>query len=119
MMPYVQKNLSGLIIGVFANLQPGYAEEWLPANDESVVAYEESSPFFPIVIYKADIWRRATDAEAVTIDAQLNAQPVRLRRMWQDSQMLSTSDEMYPIIKTAFIAAFGRARADVLLAPSA
>lgn len=29
-MPYVQRDSAGAIIGVFENLQPGFAEEWLP-----------------------------------------------------------------------------------------
>lgn len=78
-----------------------------------------SEPVAPLTtIFKADIWRRATDAEAAIIDAELNAQPVRLRRMWQDSQTLATTDEMYPAVYAAFLAAFGEERAKQLLAPS-
>lgn len=29
-MPYVQRDAGGLVVGEFANLQPGFAEEWLP-----------------------------------------------------------------------------------------
>lgn len=32
-MPFVQRNTDGLIVGTFANRQPGYAEEWLPDDD--------------------------------------------------------------------------------------
>ncbi|WP_448950591.1 hypothetical protein [Labrys neptuniae] len=71
------------------------------------------------VVHKADIWRRATDAEATTIDAQLNAQSVRLRRMWQDSQTLSTMDELYPAVQAAFVSAFGAERAKELLETTA
>lgn len=32
-MPFVQRNEQGLIIGRFANPQPGNAEEWVPGDD--------------------------------------------------------------------------------------
>jgi hypothetical protein len=31
-MPYVQRDAQGLVIGEFANFQPGFAEEWLSAQ---------------------------------------------------------------------------------------
>jgi hypothetical protein len=31
-MPYVQRDSAGLVVGEFANLQLGYAEEWLPVD---------------------------------------------------------------------------------------
>lgn len=33
-MPYVQRNDAGQIIGIFANRQPGYAEEWVDGEVE-------------------------------------------------------------------------------------
>lgn len=38
-MPYVSRNDAGNINGLFANLQPGYAEEFLPDDDPEVVAF--------------------------------------------------------------------------------
>lgn len=38
-MPFVRRNQSGLVDGLYANPQPGYAEEWLAEDDEAVVAY--------------------------------------------------------------------------------
>lgn len=74
------------------------------------------APESPRQIRKADLWRRATDQEAVTIDGLLTAQPVRLQRMWQDAMFLSTDDELYPAIEGALVTAFGAARAAELLA---
>lgn len=37
-MPYVQRNESSEIVGRFANLQPGYAEEWLE-DDSPELSY--------------------------------------------------------------------------------
>lgn len=70
----------------------------------------------PRVIYKADIWRRATDDEAVTMDTMLNSQSVRLRRMWADAVNLSEDDELFPVIHAALAAEFGEERAEELLA---
>lgn len=47
-MPFVNRNTNGSIVGVFANLQPGYAEEWVeengipmePVNDAAEIAKE-------------------------------------------------------------------------------
>ncbi|WJM94976.1 phage tail assembly chaperone [Pseudomonas defluvii] len=35
-MPFVQRDESGAIIGRFANLQPGFAEEWLGDDDPAL-----------------------------------------------------------------------------------
>jgi hypothetical protein len=41
-MVYVQRDADENICGLYANPQPGYAEELLPENDPEVVAYLES-----------------------------------------------------------------------------
>lgn len=38
-MPYVQRDGNNAVCGVYANLQPGYAEEWLEDDDAEVLAY--------------------------------------------------------------------------------
>jgi hypothetical protein len=43
-MPYVSRDESGNITGVFANLQSGYAEEYLPDDDPEVIAFLEPKP---------------------------------------------------------------------------
>jgi hypothetical protein len=88
----------------------------IPLTPEEIAALPPPAPPPPRVISKADIWRRCTDAEAVTLDTLLNAQPVRLRRMWADAQFLSTGDEMFSAVETALITAFGATRAAQLLA---
>lgn len=72
----------------------------------------------PIVltkIFKSDIWRKATDAEAVTIKAGLLQQPVRLQELWQSVSYISTTDELYTALRAGFVAAFGEARTNELL----
>jgi hypothetical protein len=39
MMPYVQRDVSAKIVGLYAASQPGYAEEFLAANAPEVTAY--------------------------------------------------------------------------------
>lgn len=46
-MPYVERR-SGVVSGVYANPQPGYAEEWLEDGDEEVVAYRNPPVFQPL-----------------------------------------------------------------------
>jgi hypothetical protein len=41
---YVQRNAQGQITGVYANPQPGYAEELLPATDPALVAFLAPKP---------------------------------------------------------------------------
>lgn len=72
----------------------------------------------PAKTYKADIWRRATDVEAATIDAQIEAQPIKIRNLFRDAQHLNHADPYFQALKAGFVAAFGEARADELLAPS-
>jgi hypothetical protein len=68
--------------------------------------------------YKADIWRRSTDEEAEALDSALTEAPVRLRRLWDDSQLLMHEAEEFPYLRASVIAVVGEDRADALLAPS-
>lgn len=45
-MPYVQRR-EGVVVGLYANLQQGYAEEWLEADDPEVIAYQTPAPGAP------------------------------------------------------------------------
>lgn len=38
-MPYVSRGDNGKINGLYANLQPGYAEEFLPDDNPEVMAF--------------------------------------------------------------------------------
>jgi hypothetical protein len=46
-MPYAQRNWKGEITGLFANAQPGYAEEFLHDDDEGVLAFNTANPIPP------------------------------------------------------------------------
>lgn len=72
----------------------------------------------PFTVYKADIWRRCTDAEADKLDTAIRAQPVRLRRLFDDATNLRSDDELFGQISGAVVQMIGAERAAVVLAPS-
>ena len=74
---------------------------------------------------KADIWRRATDAEAEVIDAllrdpppDLGMSPVKLRRLWDDATSIDHTEPLFETIRAITVQHFGEERADALLKPS-
>lgn len=64
---WVQRDAAGAISGVYANRQPGYAEESLAANDPSVVAY--LNPPAPHKVLSQDLMAQFTAADAAAIQA--------------------------------------------------
>lgn len=58
-MPYVQRDANRIVIGEFANLQPGYAEEWLPTDALELVQNEREM--------LADAERSWRDAELASV----------------------------------------------------
>jgi hypothetical protein len=42
-MPYVSRGDGGAVNGLYANLQPGFAEEFLPDDNPEVLAFLEST----------------------------------------------------------------------------
>jgi len=76
------------------------------------------TPPGPIVVFPADLWRRTTDAEAEAIDAAMNAQPLRIRRLFLTAQTYQSDDPLWPLLTGAAAQLFGEARAAELLAPS-
>lgn len=85
------------------------AELWGPP----VVAEE-----VPIVVFPADLWRRATDDEAQDIMDAMTAQPVRIRKIFETARSYQSDDELWPLLESAAQALFGADRAAELLAPS-
>lgn len=77
-----------------------------------------STPAAPVITYKADIYRRCTDAEAEAIEVALAAASVRQRRLFEESQFLNHNDEAFATMQTAMVGMFGKDRAAVLLAAS-
>lgn len=59
-MPFVQRNANGVITGVYANQQPGYAEEWLSDDSPDLI---RESPEQGAAVERA--WRDAELADLV------------------------------------------------------
>jgi len=72
----------------------------------------------PIVVFPADLWRRTTDAEAEAIDAAMNGQSLRNRRLFETAQTYQSDDPLWPLLMGAAVQLFGEARARELLAAS-
>lgn len=78
---------------------------------------DEPTPPAPMIA-KDDIWRRATDDEAVQMRAALDSQPVRLQEIYNGATFISPDDELFAVLQGALITLFGEARAAELLARS-
>lgn len=78
----------------------------------------DPAPSAPAITYKADIYRRCTDAEADAIEMALASAPVRKRRLFEESQYLDHSDEAFAFAQEALVGMFGKKRAGELLAAS-
>lgn len=96
------------------------------AGDQTQAALDEALAFYglgaipsPTVTYKADIYRRCTDAEADAIEMALAAATTRRRRLFEESQYLDRSDEAFGLMHEAMVGMFGAERTSELLAPSA
>lgn len=95
-------------------------EEWVVGPDQVVRTWEKrTTPALPIVVYKLDLWERATDAEAEAILAAMQAQPVRIRMIFDAAQTFREDHELWPLLMGAAVQLFGEGRAAQLLAPSA
>lgn len=66
-MPFVQRNETSAVVGVYANPQPGYAEEWLEDDDAAVVAYR--SPPIPPHLNNAGLARFSGAAPVAVYEA--------------------------------------------------
>lgn len=79
---------------------------------------EIPAPVVPVITSKKDIWVRATDAEADTIETVLSQQTTRKQRIFSEAQYLDHSDPFFAELKAGFVEAFGKERAGELLAGS-
>ena len=70
------------------------------------------------ILYKADIYRRATDAEADAIELALMAATTKRRRLFECAQSLDPQDEAFSMMEEAMTEMFGAKRASELLAAS-
>lgn len=75
-------------------------------------------PAQPVITYKKDIWLRATDEEADTIEQVLAQQTTRKQRIFNEATYLDHADPLFAELLAGFEAAFGTERAGQLLAGS-
>lgn len=75
-------------------------------------------PVPQVIVFKKDIWVRATDAEADTIETVLSQQTTRKQRIFNEATYLDHSDPFFAELKAGFVDAFGKERAEELLAGS-
>lgn len=95
------------------------AEAFAAAHDAAVrAAADTAAASLPRRTYKADIWRRATDAQAEEIEDLLASAPVRQRRLYEDATYLDHADPLFASLRAAIAERFDAATADALLAPS-
>jgi hypothetical protein len=74
-MPYVERR-DGKVTGLYANLQPGYAEEFLEDDHEEIVAFRNPPPPVPQTVSMAQARLALIGAGLfATIDAGLKALP--------------------------------------------
>lgn len=76
------------------------------------------TPELPVITYKKDIWLRASDAEAETIEGVLAQQSIRKQRIFNEAQYLDHVDPLFAELEAGFVIAFGKKRASQLLAGS-
>ncbi|WP_336812228.1 hypothetical protein [Bosea sp. MMO-172] len=113
---HVERDGVGKIVAVYAN--PQGMTEPVGADDPEVVSFLNPPAPGPTRLFKAELWRRLTEAEADALDAALAAAPTRLRRIFEAAQYLDTADPDYPALRAGIVAALGEARADEVLAPT-
>ena len=72
-MPYVQRDYDGKVKGLFAQPQPGYAEEFLPDDNKEVRAYKKLHP--------APVIREFISDEIKTLNRQSEAAKNELKEL--------------------------------------
>ncbi|CAO4176072.1 hypothetical protein [Methylorubrum populi] len=97
-----------------------------PHNTFSLKVYDPEAgtfseipvPVQPVITYKKDIWVRATDEEADTIEHVLAQQTTRKQRIFNEATYLDHADPLFAELLAGFVTAFGTERAGQLLAGS-
>lgn len=116
-MPYIERQ-NGLIVGVYANLQPGFAEEWLEDNDPEVIAFLNPPPP-PYVLPVSVFWTRMTDEEAEDFDGTMaTSSPLRLRRAFNSATSMTSETELFLFVRSVLVGSVSSTRADEIMAPS-
>lgn len=126
---YVQRNEQGAVVGIFANAQPGFAEEWLedghpdlqPRPSVREVDLERDSRIDAGVEFQGVLFQsRATDRENIAGAAQLGFMAVvagaevgdlRWSNPDQDFAWIASDNSLVPM-DAPTVVAFGKAAAE-------
>lgn len=91
-------------------------DAWIAQGNTPTPYTVQPTPPAPTVW--GDVFRRMTDAEADTFDTLVKTKTKRFQWLVQKTQYIDRNDPLFTTLDAAFAAAFGRTRADELLAPS-
>ncbi|MFK3690426.1 hypothetical protein ACI2J4_09060 [Agrobacterium tumefaciens] len=71
------------------------------------------------IVNNIDLWSRMTDDEADQVGSAMDAQPFRVRKIFESANTFRSDHELWPLLQQIATTLFGEDRAAVLLAPSA
>ncbi|QIG66835.1 hypothetical protein EVB41_005 [Rhizobium phage RHph_TM3_14A] len=115
-MPYVSRDINGNINGLYEQLQEGYAEEFLLADDPEVVAFLNPPP--PPYVIPADIpWNRMTEEEAELVQAGIDASTIKTRNMINKATSFTQGTDAFNKFHAIIAAATDSTRANEIMGP--
>lgn len=100
-MPYIQRNFVAQITGLYANAQPGYAEEFLPDDHSEVVDFLSKQPPLPEDFLKplTEDQRRKNDAaHALAIEENQQLRNLTLSYLGQWAELETACSTLFYVI---------------------
>ena len=88
------------------------------ADMEVMAAHTPSFSDPATVVYSVDLWSRMTDAVADQVGVAMEAQPFRIRRIFESANSYREDHELWPLLVQIATTLFGEERAAEILAPS-
>lgn len=116
-MPYVSRDAEGHINGVYEQLQEGYAEEWLPADDPELLAYLAPPPPPPYTIGADVPWNRMTEEEAILVQDGIDASTIKTRNMINKATSFTYGTDAFNKFLAIITAALDSTRAGEIMGP--
>lgn len=94
-----------------------------PMTPEEIAEWQagmEPSPLPDLVtvVYAVDLWSRMTNTEADQVGAEMEAQPFRIRKIFETANSYRADHELWPLLQQIATTLFGAERAAEILAPS-
>jgi hypothetical protein len=115
--------------GAVVNVIVGEIEGSIPVGDDVGIGWAfkngkftaptqpDPEPVDPnYTISKATVFRRTTSQEAEALDGMIADTDARTRNIYMGAQYLDTRDELWPMLRSIMVGAFGEERTDELLA---